>query len=96
MHKRLWLKRAAGPEAADPFLAKALDPNGSVLSVSDVVAESEKYIHFKLSEKYTLQDQKNTIIRSREICFAESDQRNILSTVREIHFTESEKYTLRN
>ena len=82
MHKRLWLKRAGGPEAADPFLAKALDPNGSVLSVSDVVAE------FKLSEKYTLQDQKNTIIRSREIYFAESDQRNILS--------KSEKYTLQN
>ena len=79
MHKRLWLKRAGGPEAADPFLAKALDPNGSVLSVSDVVAESEKY---------TLQDQKNTIIRSREIYFAESDQRNILS--------KSEKYTLQN
>ena len=66
----------------------SLDPNGSVLSVSDVVAESEKYIHFKLSEKYTLQDQKNTIIRSREIYFAESDQRNILS--------KSEKYTLQN
>ena len=88
MHKRLWLKRAAGPEAADPFLAKALDPNGSVLSVSDVVAESEKYIHFKLSEKYNYRKQRNIFcrIRSEKYTFK----------VREIHFTESEKYTLRN
>ena len=50
MHKRLELKRAGGPEAADPFLTTPLHPNGSVLSVSDMVAEHEEY---------TSQNQKN-------------------------------------
>ena len=55
MHKRLELKRAGGPEAADPFLTTPLHPNGSVLSVSDMVAEHEEY---------TSQNQKNTFFES--------------------------------
>ena len=50
------------------------------------------------SEKCTLQNQRNTFYRIREMRFTESEkctlqnQRNSLYRIREIHFTESEQY----
>ena len=56
MHKRLELKRAGGPEAADPFLTTPLHPNGSVLSVSDMLAEYEKYTSENCRNTYEASD----------------------------------------